>query len=206
MITLWGRTNSTNVKKALWALEELGLPYERKEAGGAFGVVNDADYRAKNPNGLVPLLEDGDIVLWESNAIVRYLAARYGVGTLWAEDPVERAIGDKWMDWTTSSVAGPFRDVFWNMVRMKPEQRDMAAVEKGRDICCGLFERADAALAEAPYLSGNTFRMGDIPLGCFVYAWFEMSIERPNLPHLLAWYERISERPAYRTAVAIPLT
>lgn len=206
MITLWGRTNSTNVKKALWALEELGVPYERREAGGAFGVVNEAAYRAKNPNGLVPLLEDGDYVLWESNAIVRYLSATHGVGTLWAEDPAERAIGDKWMDWTTSAIAGPFRDVFWNMVRMAPDKRDMAAVTRGLEVCSDLFARADAALADAPWLSGQSFRMGDIPLGCFVYAWFEMDIARPDTPHLRAWYERLLERPAYRKAVAIPLT
>lgn len=206
MITLWGRTNSTNVKKALWALEELGLPYERREAGGAFGVVNDPEYRAKNPNGLVPLLEDGDCLLWESNAIVRYLAATHGVGTLWAEDPAERAIGDKWMDWTTSVIATPFRDLFWNMVRMTPETRDTAAMMRGLETCSTLFTRADAALADAPWLSGGSFRMGDIPLGCFAYAWFEMDIERPETPHLRAWYDRLLERPAYRKAVAIPLT
>lgn len=206
MITLWGRTNSTNVKKAVWVLEELGVPYERREAGGAFGVVNDPDYRAKNPNGLVPLLEDGDLVLWESNAIVRYLAAVHGAGTLWAEDPATRAVGDKWMDWTTSAIAGPFRDVFWGMVRTKPELRDMAAVARGVETCSALFARADAALASAPYLSGDTFRMGDIPLGCFVYAWYGMDIERPDLPHLYAWYQRLLERPAYQKGVAIPLT
>lgn len=206
MMKLWGRANSTNVKKAMWALEELGLPYERLEAGGAFGVVNEAAYRAKNPNGLVPLLEDGDLVLWESNAIVRYLAARYGSGGLWAEDPALRAVGDKWMDWPTGVLASPFRDLFWNQVRMTPETRDGEAMERGRGICSGLFARVDGALAQSPYLSGDTFRMGDIPLGCFAYAWFEMSIERPNLPHLAAWYERIRTRPAFQKTVATPLT
>ncbi|WP_127089268.1 glutathione S-transferase family protein [Aquabacter cavernae] len=206
MMKLWGRANSSNVRKVLWALEELGLAYERIDAGGAFGIVNDPAYRTKNPNGLVPLLEDGDTLLWESNAVVRYLAARYGSGGLWAEDPALRAVGDKWMDWTTSSFAAPFRDVFWNQVRMTPETRDVAAMERGRTLCAGLLERVDAALAHAPYLSGDSFRMGDIPLGCFAYGWFAMPIERPDLPHLAAWYARISERPAFRTGVATPLT
>lgn len=206
MLKIWGRSNSTNVKKVVWCVEELAIPYERIDAGGAFGVVNEDDYKAKNPNALVPCLEDGGVVLWESNAVVRYLAAKHGVGTLWAEDPAERAVGDKWMDWTTSSIAGPFRDVFWNMVRMAPEKRDMEAVAKGIATCGTLLARADKALADAPYLSGDTFRMGDIPLGCFIYAWFEMPIERPDLPSLAAWYERLKARPAFQKAVAIPLT
>ncbi len=102
MLKLWGRDNSTNVKKVLWCLEELDLPYTRIDAGGAFGVVGEAAYAAMNPNRLVPCLEDGDLVLWESNAIVRYLAARYGAGALWNETPAPRAQADKWMDWVTS--------------------------------------------------------------------------------------------------------
>ena len=105
MLKLWGRINSTNVRKALWCLEELEVPYTRIDAGGAFGVVGEAEYLAKNPNRLVPCLEDGDLVLWESNAIVRYLVAQYGAGTLWGADPRQRAGADKWMDWVTSRYA-----------------------------------------------------------------------------------------------------
>jgi glutathione S-transferase len=137
---------------------------------------------------------------------VRYLAARHGAGTLWLEDPAIRAIGDKWMDWTSTSFAAPFRDVFWNLVRLSPEQRDMGAMEKGLAACTDLLARADVALAHHPYLSGNGFGMGDIPLGCFAYAWFEMPISRPPMPHLEAWYARLKERPAYRDAVMTPLT
>src|SRR5690606_29222828 len=116
MLKLWGRNNSTNVKKALWCLEEIGVPYTRIDAGGAFGVVGEAAYVALNPNRLVPCLEDGDSVLWESNAIVRYLAAQYGEGALWLAEPRKRAQADKWMDWATSTLAAPFRIVFWGMV------------------------------------------------------------------------------------------
>ena len=206
MLKLWGRINSTNVKKALWCLEELKLPYTRIDAGGAFGVVGEADYVAKNPNQLVPCLEDGELVLWESNAIVRYLAAQYGEGVLWNADPVQRAQADKWMDWVTSSLAAPFRPVFWNIVRTAPEKRDMVAVQAALKECGNLLAIADRALAEQPYLSGENFGMGDIPLGCFAYAWFEMPIERPDLPHLRGWYERLQQRPAYQTSVVTPLT
>ncbi|TCD24579.1 glutathione S-transferase [Pseudomonas sp. IC_126] len=206
MLKLWGRINSTNVRKALWCLEELGVPYTRVDAGGAFGVVGEAEYIAKNPNRLVPCLEDGELVLWESNTIVRYLAAQYGEGTLWSTDPRQRAGADKWMDWATSSLATPFRPLFWNIVRTAPEKRDMTAVQVALEECGKLLAIADRALAEQPYLSGDSFGMGDIPLGCFAYAWFEMPIERPDLPHLLHWYERLQQRPAYQTAVITPLT
>tara|TARA_Y100001949_G_scaffold175526_1_gene185532 strand:+ start:2279 stop:2899 length:621 start_codon:yes stop_codon:yes gene_type:complete len=206
MLKLWGRTNSTNVKKALWCLEELNIEYARVDAGGVFGVVGEADYIAKNPNQLVPCLEDGELVLWESNAIVRYLAAQYGEGILWQVDPAQRAQADKWMDWVTSSLAAPFRTVFWNMVRTAPEQRDMPAVHAATAECGKLLAIADRTLSDQPYLSGASFAMGDIPLGCFAYAWFEMPIERSDLPHLRAWYERLQQRRAYQTAVVTPLT
>ena len=206
MLKIWGRTNSTNVKKALWVAEELGLPYENIPAGGAYGVVSDPEYRAKNPNGLVPTLEDGDLVLWESNAIVRYLAARYGQASLHIADPAARADAERWMDWQISSLSGPFRDVFWNVVRLPADKQDKAAREKGLVDCSRLFGIVDAALARQPYLSGQTFGIGDIPVGCFAYAWLEMPIERPDHPNLAAWYERLKQRPAFQKAVMTPLT
>jgi len=206
MLTLWGRANSVNVKKVLWCLEEAAVPYERIDAGGAFGRLDKPAFRALNPNGLVPTIEDGDVVVWESNAIVRYLAARYGAGTLWPEDPAARALGDRWMDWTLGNLVAPFRDVFWTLVRTPPEQRDMALVAAGVARCGTLLAIADAALAERPFLSGDRLGMGDIPLGAYVYLWFELPIERSALPHLEAWYRRLAERPAYRKAVMVPLT
>ncbi|TLX59859.1 glutathione S-transferase [Stutzerimonas nosocomialis] len=205
-VKVWGRHNSTNVKKVLWCLEELSRPYQRIDAGGAFGVVDEPSYVAMNPNRLVPCVQDGDLVLWESNAIVRYLAARYGETTLWQTDPALRFEADKWMDWVTSSLAAPFKVLFWNMVRTPPEQREMDEVRKAFQTCSDLLALADQALATQPYLSGERFGMGDIPLGSFAYAWFEMPIERPELKHLQAWYDRLCERPAFRTAVMIPLT
>ncbi|MRG57072.1 glutathione S-transferase [Phyllobacterium sp. SYP-B3895] len=206
MLKIWGRINSTNVKKALWAAEEVGVAYENIPAGGAYGIVADPEYRAKNPNSLVPTLEDDDLVLWESNSIVRYLAAKYGQSSLLTADPAARALAERWMDWQISTLAGPFRPVFWNTVRLRPEEQDHAAKAKGLEECARLFGIVDAALARSPYLSGETLGVGDIPLGCVAYAWFEMPIERPNHPNLSAWYERLKQRPAYQKAVMTPLT
>lgn len=206
MLKIWGRENSTNVKKALWCAEELNIRYEHIPAGGVFGIVDDPAFRKLNPNGLVPVIEDDGFVLWESNAIVRYLVSKYGDKASFPTAPAAYASADKWMDWTTSRIATPFRDIFWNMVRTPEGQRDMAAVEKGIQTCGDLFAIADKTLSEQDYLSGSQFGMGDIPLGCFIYAWFEMAIDRPDLPNLARWYERLKQRPAYQQAVMIELT
>jgi len=206
MLTIWGRNNSTNVKKVLWCAEEIGLAYEWIPAGGSFGLTADPEYRALNPTGLVPTIRDGDFVLWESNAIVRYLSGRYADGTLAPSEPTVRAAADRWMDFATSSLAGPFRDVFWGTVRTPPEKRDLAAIDAGREKCGALLAIVDQALSRQRWLSGTEFGMGDIPLGCLAYGWFEMPIERPDLPHLAAWYERLKEQPAYQKAVMIGLS
>ncbi|MCQ4270015.1 glutathione S-transferase [Pseudomonas kuykendallii] len=206
MLKIWGRKNSNNVRKVLWCAEELGLPYEQIDAGGAFGVVGDAEYRAKNPNGLVPLIEDDGFVLWESNAIVRYLSAKHADGGLQPAELQARASADRWMDWMTSSLAAPYRTVFWGMLRTAEADRDVAAIEAARSLCAKLLAVPEQALARQPWLSGEAFGMGDIPLGSFIYAWFEMPIERPSLPHLEAWYARLRERPAFQRAVMTALT
>ncbi len=203
---IWGRINSTNVRKVLWCAEEIGLSYQQIDAGGAFGVVGDPDYVAMNPNGLVPCLQDGDLILWESNVIVRYLAAQYGEAPFAAADAATRASADKWMDWASLSFAVPFRDLFWNLVRCGPDQRDEGAMKRGEEQCARLMLIADQALSKAPYLSGHDLGIGDVPLGAMAYAWFSLPIARPELPHLGSWYERLCARPAFRKAVMTPLT
>jgi len=206
MLKIWGRTNSTNVKKVLWCAEELGIPYQQINAGGQFGIVNDASYRAMNPNGLVPCLQDGDLILWESHTIVRYLAAKHHAENLYPTDLARRASAEKWMDWVAASVMESFRLLFWNTVRLAPEQRDPEAARQGMQASSQLLAVADAQLARQPYLSGDDLGVGDIPLGCVAYAWFEMPIQRPDLPHLQAWYDKLKSRPAYQKAVMVPLT
>lgn len=206
MLKIWGRINSVNVKKVVWAAEECGLSYERIDAGMQHGVVSTAAYLAMNPNARVPTLEDDGFVLWESNAMVRYLARRYGQGTLDPQDLRQYADADRWMDWCTSTLAGAFRHVFWGMVRTPVEQRDAKAIETSRVETAKLLAIPEAVLAHQPYLAGAQFTMGDIPLGCFVHLWLSMPIERPAHPALTAWHARLAARPAFQKAVNTPLT
>ncbi|PPU99048.1 glutathione S-transferase [Xanthomonas populi] len=202
---MWGRRNSSNVRKVLWCVEEAAVPYTLIEVGGAFGGNDTPAYRALNPNGVVPTLHDGALVLWQSNAIVRHLAAHYAPA-LYPQSPAERALGDRWMDWTTSTCAGVFRDLFWGVPRTAEAERDHARIAAALTRSGELLARANAALAQQPYPSGEQFAMGNIPLGSFIYGWFDMPIDRPDLPHLQAWYQRLCARPAYQRGVMTALT
>lgn len=204
MIKIWGRANSVNVKKALWCLDELGLEYERTDAGLQYGVVNTPEYRRMNPNGLVPTLDEDGFVLWESHTIVRYLADKYGKGVLRPMDLEPRSIANQWMDWAFS-FQGSVRDAFWNLIRTPADKRDMKAVEASRLKSGEMAKILDAALAGRMYVAG-AFSMGDIPIGAEVQRWIRLPMERPPLPHLEAWFERLCARPAFRKNVDIPLT
>ena len=203
---IWGRTNSNNVKKALWCAEEIGLDYERIDAGGVFGVVGTDAYHALNPNRLVPALEDGDMVLWESNTIVRYLAARYDEGGLWDRDPQRRALGDRWTDWSTTTLFPSVAPAFLGLIRTPPENRDPAAIEASRLKTAEVLAIPEKTLATQPFLSGERLGFGDIPAGVVIHLWFSLPIERPDFPHVRAWYDRLCEREPYRKVVALPLT
>jgi len=205
MLKIWGRANSVNVKKALWCAEELGLKYERIDAGMQYGVVNTPEYRKMNPMGLVPTIEDDGFVLWESHAIVRYLSAKHGAGKLWPSDLRQRAGADRWMDWAFTFLA-TFRPVFWGLVRTPAEKRDASAIEEGRKKSAELLGHLDAALAGRPFIAGDALTMGDIPIGCHVQLWMRLPIERPKHPNLEAWFARLCGRPAYRKIVDIPLS
>ena len=204
MLKIWGRTNSVNVKKALWCIEELGLKYERTDAGMQYGVVDTPEYRRMNPNGLVPTLDEDGFILWESHSIIRYLSAKHGKGVLWPMDERIRAVSNQWMDWAFSFQAN-FRNVFWGLVRTPPEKRDLKAIEEGRAKCAAMLDILDAALADRHYVAGM-FSMGDIPLGCHVQLWMRLPIERPKHPNLAGWFERLCARPAYKKIVDIPLS
>ncbi|MGL4723690.1 MAG: glutathione S-transferase family protein [Scandinavium sp.] len=208
MITLWGRNNSTNVKKVRWTLEELDLPYDQILAGLEFGLNHDPEYLAKNPNGLVPLLHDDEagITLWESNTIVRYLAAQYGQKRLWQDNPVIRAQGEKWMDWANGSLSPAHRVILMGLVRTPPEQRDQAAIDAGIVQCEKLLAILDAELADRPWLSGDEFGPGDIAVAPFIYNLFETVKTWQPHPNLQRWYQQLSRRPAYQNVVMIPVT
>ena len=205
MLRIWGRVNSVNVKKVLWLAEELGLKYERVDAGMQFGMVNTPEYRKMNPNSLVPTIDDDGFVLWESHAIVRYLAAKHGAGTLWPADLKQRADSDRWMDWTFTFQAA-LRAVYWGLVRTPPEKRDPQAIEDGRRKCAELLAIPDHYLASKPYFAGNSLTIGDIPLGCHVQLWMRLPIERPAHRNLQHWFDRLCARPAFKKIVDIPLS
>ncbi len=202
MLIIWGRLNSHNVKKVVWMAEEAGILYERRDIGGPFGYT-DA-YLAMNPNKLIPTIEHHGFVLWESNAILRYMAAQFA-GELWPTDLEKRASADRWMDWQFS-YAEAQRDAFINMVRRKPAERDAAAIAASALKSGEMMGILDAALAKQRWLSGDDFGVGDIPMGVYAHTWFTLDIERPARPHVEEWYARLRERPRYAATVMIPLT
>ena len=206
MLKIWGRVNSVNVKKALWAAEELGLKYQRVDAGMQFGVTKTPEYLRMNPNSLVPTIEDDGFVLWESHTIVRYLAAKHGMGGLHPADLRTRADAERWMDWAFTFQRA-MRDVFWGLVRTTADKRDARAIEEGRVASNKLAaEVLERSLEGKAYVTGDTFTMGDIPIGCEIQRWMRVPIERPRLPNVEAWFNRLCARPAYQKIVDIPLS
>ena len=198
MITIWGRKTSSNVQVAMWAVGELGLEHERIDWGGKFGGNDDPEYRAMNPNGLVPTIRDGDLALWESPAILRYLGARYGDEGFWPADPAERARLDMWAEWVKTSLCPPLiRQVFWQLVRTPAAQRNPAAIAEGAAKLKTLTPMIDARLGDGPFLNGEHLCFADIMLGHTLYRYYTLEFERAATPNLDAYYARLRERPAY---------
>lgn len=207
MLTIWGRLNSHNVKKVAWLAVELGLEFERIDTGGQFGM--DAGYLAKNPNALIPTIEDGPegqrVTLWESNAIVRYLAAEYGGERWWPADAARRARADRWMDWQFT-YADAQRDAFVHNVRKPAAERRPDLIANSVAACAKHLAVMERALSEEHWLSGAEFGIGDVPMGVYAYTWFTLPIERPSFPAIEAWYERIGMRPGFAEQVGIALS
>ncbi len=202
---LWGRSTSSNVMKVVWALEELGLPYERIDVGGPFGKTDTPEYGAMNPNRLVPTLQEDDFILWESNAILRYLCTNHP-SALWPNAPHGRANADRWMDWQQTALNAAAGTVFIGYVRTPEAERDMAAIDGATKTLGKGWAMLDAELARHPYVGNDAFGLADIPLGVHVHRWFALPIDRPDLPHLRAWYDNLLQRPAYRDHVARPMS
>ena len=203
MLKVWGRASSINVQKVMWAVGELGLPHQRIDAGGSFGGLDTPEFAAMNPNRRIPTIDDGGLVVWESNAIVRYLATRYGAGTLYPEDWPRRAAAEQWLDWMQATLYRDWIDLFWGLVRTPPSKRDAAAIQAAAKRTGELYGILDAHLAGRPYVAGVELTMGDIPVGATLYRYFTMEIARPRLPNVEAYYARLRDRPAYREHVMI---
>ena len=205
MLKVYGRHTSSNVQKVLWACTEMEVAFERFDMAGKFGFTDE--YVAMNPNRVVPTIDDDGFILWESNACVRYLVQKHGSGSLWPRDAQARADADRWMDWQQTTVGGAITPIFWNLVRTAEPDRDLAAIEAARLTMIDLMWIIDKALADRPYLAGDTFTMGDIPIAIAVYRWVTLIQDRPAMANLEAWYDRLTQRAALKTNVLdIPLT
>ena len=206
MLKILGRTNSINVQKVMWTVAELGLPHERTDMGGAFGGLDTLAYKAMNPNSRIPTIDDNGVIVWESNTVVRYLAARYSAGKLWPVDPAHRSEADRWMDWQQTTIAPDMFPVFWGLVRTPPEKRDNAAIKAAGEKLGATWSLLDAHLAKRAFVAGNDFTMGDIPIGCAFWRYSKLDIAKPRLAHCDAWHNRLLERPGFRQHVAMPLS
>lgn len=204
-LKIWGRRNSINVMKVLWGCEELGLPYEQIDVGGAFGGNNTPEYLAMNPNGKVPVLQDGDFTLWESHAIVRYLAFKFGNPGLFPKDIKVRFLAEQWMDWAQTTPQAAIGDMFWSLVRKDPN-RTPEMVAASRKASREAFAILEAHMAGRAFVTGDEFTMGDIPIAAITHRWMALDAERPATPNLDAYIQRLKERPGYTQHVALPLT
>jgi len=206
MLRVLGRANSINVMKVMWCCEELGIPYNRIDVAGPYGFKNQPDYLDYNPNGRVPTIDDDGFILWESNVIVRYLSQKYANGTLYPKDDRTKWLAEQWMDWQQTVTAPAITPMFWQLVRTEPAKRDVGAIEASRKATADALMILDKHLAKVPYVAGGQFTMADIPLGCVAYRWFAFPIERPDLPNLKAWHDRLKKRPGYGKHLLLPLT
>lgn len=206
MLTIWGRPNSINVQKVMWTVLHLGLEHDRIDAGRQYGRTDTPEYRAMNPMRRVPVLQDGDLTLFESNTIVRYLAATYDEGGLWPEDPAIRAKSELWMDWAIYHLMPPMTGLLLQLYRTPESERDMAGVAANQKAMNELMMVVDQALEGRPYVSGETLGLGDIATGTATYRFFTFGLEKPEFRNLETYYARLQERPEFREAVMIPLS
>jgi glutathione S-transferase len=206
MLKIYGRRNSHNVQKVLWLVGELGLDHLQIDAGGPFGGLDEPSYRAMNPHGRVPVIDDDGATIWESHTILRYLAARYGANQgLWSDDAFERSQTDRWMDWTTATLQPDFlHGVFWGFYRTPEDRRNLPLVEAKVKLCGRHFQLIDALIGRNRYLLGDDLALADISIGTCLYRYFNLEIERPALANVEAWYDRLQSRPAFRDHVMIP--
>jgi len=206
MLKIWGRNSSMNVQKVLWVCAELDIPFERIDLGGPFGGNDKPEYLVLNPSGRVPTIEDGKTILWESNTIIRYLCTTRGGAQLYPVDPVHRAQVERWMDWQLSMINNSMAALIFGYYRTPPERRDLAALEAARLEALHYWRIIDGYLDGRTYLECDRLTLADIPVGIWAYRWYRYPIERPELPNLRAWYERLAERPAYKAHIAIPIS
>ena len=195
-LRIWGRMSSINVKKVVWTAQELGLEFQRNEAGGQFGLVKTPEYLRLNPNALVPVMEDDDFVLWESNVIVRYLCAKHSPGQLYPSDLRERFEAERWMDWQQTTFSPASRPGFWQLIRTAPEQRNAQVLSDSNASVEALLATLDAQLGRHAFVAGDRFTMADMVLGCEAHRWFGLPQPRESWPNVERWYQGLRARQA----------
>jgi glutathione S-transferase len=206
MLKIWGRATSSNVQKVLWCCAELDIEFERLDVGGPFGGNRDPDYLAMNPNGLVPTVKDGDLVMWESNTICRYLAVTRNGDRLYPRDAAARTHVERCMDWQLAVIGPPMGQLLFGLVRSTPETRDPGAIEAARRRAATAWTIVEDAVKDRPYLAGDHLSLAEIVLGTQIYRWFAFPIERPELPNLRAWYDRMHQRPGFKKYIETGIT
>jgi len=201
MLEIWGRPYSSNVIPVIWTANELGLDYTLQLAGGSFGKLDTDEYETINPNRMIPAIRDGDFSLWESHAIVRYLCSQYNTGGLCPSNAQTRAIADQWMEWSSTLAFTPVIQLFFATVRTAEADRDQAKIDSLCDQAVNILQILNTHLGRQKFVAGDQFSMGDIPLGCIAYRFYNVEVERPSLPNLEDWYQRLCDRPAYQQHV-----
>jgi glutathione S-transferase len=205
MLKIYGRKSSFNLQKVMWLAGELGVPHQHIPLGGSFGGLDDPAFLAMNPHGRVPTIDDDGTVVWESHAILRYLAAQHGGAMWWDPDPARRARVDQWLDWAQCTLQPDFlTGVFWGFYRTPEAQRDTAAVEAKIARTAAHMIHVERLLKGRPYLLGEAPSLADIAIGTHLYRYFNIDIARPPLPNVARWYEVLQQRPAYRAHVMVP--
>jgi len=206
MIRILGRNNSINVQKVMWCSAELQLEVKRENIGGAFGGNENNSYLSKNPNGTIPTLIQSDFILWESNSIVRYLCEYSEISPWFPNSLVKRSHAHQWMDWYLTTLHPHMTTIFWQLIRTSEADRDQRSIDKAVETAIKFWSILDSHLERHDYILGEEISMGDIPIGCAAYRWFNLEIKRPHLKNLDRWWKTLSERPSYKTHVMLPLT
>jgi glutathione S-transferase len=205
MLKIWGRRDAFNVQKVMWLVGELGLDHEHIPAGGSHGGLDDPAFRAMNPHGKVPVIDDEGVIVWESHTILRYLGAKFGGPDFWSPDATVRSEAERWMDWSATTLQPDFlKGIFWGWYRTPEDQRDQPAVDAKIAACAEHMQHLDRLLATRPWIGGDAFGLGDIPAGLNMFRYFGIGVDRPDIPHVEDWYNRLTERPAYREHVMLP--
>jgi glutathione S-transferase len=206
MLKIWGRLSSINVRKVVLAARWMGLEFDRVDAGREHGIVRTPEYLGRNPNGLVPLMEDDDFQLWESNVIVRYLCAKHSPGTLYPKDLRTRFDAERWMDWQQTTLNPAGREAFVQLIRTPAEKRNADAVAQSVEATEPLLAVLDRHLAQRPFMAGAAFTMADIPIACEMHRWLGLPIVHSPRPHLARWYQNILGKTASLGVLDLPLS